>query len=33
MYNENLISVCIATYKRPDLLYKLLLSIYNQKNR
>jgi succinoglycan biosynthesis protein ExoM len=29
---KNKISVCIATYKRPDLLKKLLISIINQKN-
>lgn len=29
---NNLISICIATYKRPELLYKLLLSLLNQKN-
>ncbi len=28
---KNKISVCIATYKRPDLLEKLLISIINQK--
>lgn len=29
---DNLISVCIATYKRPELLEKLLLSLLSQKN-
>uniref|UniRef100_A0A832G6M9 Glycosyltransferase n=1 Tax=Ignavibacterium album TaxID=591197 RepID=A0A832G6M9_9BACT len=29
---NNLISVCIATYKRPLLLEKLLVSLLNQKN-
>ena len=29
---NNLISVCIATYKRPELLEKLLLSLLAQKN-
>lgn len=28
----NLISVCIATYKRPELLEKLLFSLLNQKS-
>ncbi len=29
---SDLISVCIATYKRPELLEKLLISLINQKN-
>jgi len=29
---NNLISVCICTHKRPALLEKLLISLYNQKN-
>lgn len=29
---NNLISVCIATYKRPELLEKLLFSLLNQKS-
>jgi len=32
MLMNNLISVCIATYKRPLLLEKLLVSLLNQKN-